>query len=136
MTEDLFPRLLATLGMLILRRDAQGGFAMEGQAPFWFRRMFPDQGEERAVPVAERFPFLASFLPTAENYWGSRGEGRIRSGYWVERNPAGQEVPLQASAICLDDDDYLLVEWVKGAFEEQKGMLQRARDHALDRDKP
>jgi hypothetical protein len=135
MTEPVFPRLLAALGMLVLRRDPERGFVIEGERPVWFLRLFPDHAAEAIVPVEERFPFLASFLPTAENFWGSRGHGRIWSGYWVERNPAGQEVPLRASVLCLDDDDYLIVEYVKGIYEEQKGMLQKARNHALDRDK-
>ena len=136
MTDEAFPRLLAALGYLSLRRDGEGGFVVVGDRPAWYLRLFPDRVTEQVVPVEECFPFLSTFLPTAETFWGSRGQGRNRSGYWVERYASGQEVPLQASALCLDEDDYLLVEYVKSVYEEQKGMLQKARDQALDRESP
>lgn len=128
--------LVSALGVLLLRRQDDDSFRVEGRVPYWCLRLFPDAGlgTGSPFPVVERFPFVESFLPTARNYWGTRKMGRIRSGYWVETNPSGDEVPLQASALCLEEGDYLLVESVKGSFEREKGLLQTAREKTLSHD--
>jgi hypothetical protein len=123
--------LLQAMGVLALRRGADDAFHVEGEPPHWFLRLFPGSRDEGAFPVVERFPFLESFLPTALQYWGTRKWGRIRSGYWVETDPAGQDVPLQASAVHLEGGDYLVVENVRGVYQQEAAMLQKARENAL-----
>jgi len=131
---ELAKEILESLGFLVLERDADGAFRPTGARPFWYLRLFPAavrEGED-AIPVEERFPFLASFLPTAENYWAARGEGLIRSGYWVETYPTGEEVPLKATALAKSGKSLLLVEYVRGDFEHIKGVLQKARENKLE----
>jgi hypothetical protein len=123
--------LLHALGILVLRREADEEFRLEGDAPHWLVRLFPGGVADRPFPVVERFPFLESFLPTAAQYWGTRKWGRVRSGYWIETDPSGNEVPLQASAVHLEDGDYLTVENVRGVFQQEAGVLQKARENAL-----
>lgn len=124
-------KLVQALGILVLRRDADDSFRVEGEPPPWLPRLFPGAAGEGPFPVAERFPFLESFLPNARGYWGARKEGRVRSGYWVETDPAGGEVPLQASAVHVAGCDYLVVENVTSVFRQEAGVLQKARENAL-----
>jgi len=124
--------LLARLGFLVLRRADDDTFVRVGDAPLWFLRLFPDAEVSAPLHVEEAFPFLESFLPTARNYWGSRGRGRIRSGQWISHYPSGEELPLEASAISHEEQDYLLIEFNKSVYERDKGYLQKARENALD----
>ena len=125
--------LLARLGYLVLRRIEDREFQRMGEPPLWFVRMDVDAARRpEPIDVIEMFPFLDSFLPTAANYWGSRGSGRIRSGQWISHYPSGEEVPLEASAICRGNDDLLLIEFNKSVYERDKGYLQKARDNALE----
>ena len=123
--------LLQAMGLLALRRGTDDMFSVEGEPPHWFARLFPGGAGTDPFPLAERFPFLESFLPTALDYWGTRKWGRIRSGYWVETDPAGQDVPLQASAVHLEGGDYLVIENVRGVYQQETAMLQKAREGAL-----
>ncbi len=134
MNESNLADLVATLGILVLSRtDAVCGFRMEGTPPLWFVRLFPEGAQSRVVDANERFPFLESFLPTAENFWASSAHGRIRSGEWTEEL-AGKEVPLQASAVVLDGAPLLLIEHVRSDYERIKGVLQKARERKLESD--
>jgi len=123
--------VLAALGVLVLSRGRDGAFAIRGSKPAWYLRLFPDAKED-PIRVVDRFPFLESFLPTAEKFWGAKGAGMIRSGFWVETYPSGREVPLQAAATVIGGEELLLVEYVRGEFEHVKGLLQKAREHRLE----
>lgn len=124
--------LLARLGFLVLLRRDDGQFERSGEPPLWFVRMAPEVAHRpEPLDLVQLFPFLDSFLPTAANYWGTRGRGRIRSGQWLSHYPSGEEVPLEASAICRDNNDLLLIEFNKSVYDRDKGYLQKARTNAL-----
>lgn len=122
--------LLAVLGILVLERHDDGRFTREGTPPLWYLRLGPDEGPE--FDVAARFPFLEAWLPTAENFWGSKEIGRIKSGEWLEATPTGKDLPLRASAVVLDNERLLLVEHVRSEHERMKGLLQTARENKLE----
>ena len=129
--------ILESLGILVLERDDDASFRPVGRRPLWYLRRFPAAAPEgdAPLPVPERFPFLGSFLPTAENYWAAKGSGLIRSGYWVETYPTGEEVPLKATALVTGGRKLLLVEYVRGDFEHIKGVLQKARENKLEEER-
>ena len=83
------------------------------------------------VRLAERMPFLESFLPDAEECWISGGDGRVESGAWVERADGGREVALEASAFRLAGKRILLVRNPQKQFAEESELLQKARESAL-----
>ena len=125
--------ILATLGILTLRRNGDGQFHLEGSRPIWYLRLFSDaEPSGGIVDVTARFPFLESFLPTAENFWTSNSSGLIRSGFWVESYASGKEVPLKADALIVEDVAFLLIEYVRSDFEHIKGVLQKARENMLE----
>jgi signal transduction histidine kinase/DNA-binding NarL/FixJ family response regulator len=83
------------------------------------------------VRLAERIPFLESFLPDAEDCWNSGTDGRVESGSWIERAPDGREVALEASAFRLAEKRILLIRNPQRQFAEESGLLQKARESVL-----
>ena len=57
-------RILAALDCAILKWEARR-YALVGEPPGWW------PAPERDFPLAERFPFLESFLPEAESCWAA-----------------------------------------------------------------
>lgn len=132
MPDSLAPEILSTMGVLVTRRKDFEEFILEGPLPLWYLRMIgPDSKAGDKLEIGEHFSFLETFLPTAMNFWGANKPGRIRSGYWVEMN-AGNELPLKACAACVEGEHFLLIEYVKTAYDQGKGHLQKARDHMLE----
>ena len=100
----------------------------DGKAPIG-RLSVP--GGSGVVRLAERMPFLESFLPDAENCWNSGADRRVESGSWIERAPDGREVALEASAFRLAGKRILLIRNPQRQFAEELGLLQKARESAL-----
>lgn len=84
-----------------------------------------------AVALAERMPFLGSFLPDAEDSWNSATGGRAQSGTWIEQVEGGREVALEASALRLGEKRILLIRNPQKEFDEESTLLQKARESAL-----
>ena len=133
-SESIAAELLSVLGIFVLEREPGGRFMMIGAAPHWFLQLCPgaDDGPE-ALSRAVRFPFFENFLEDAETFWASRGGGRLKSGLWTETGPRGEEVHLEASAVCLGPRRIVLIENQILAHEEKQFVLQKARTSNLKR---
>jgi signal transduction histidine kinase/HPt (histidine-containing phosphotransfer) domain-containing protein len=81
--------------------------------------------------LAERMPFLESFLPDAEECWNSNGDGRVDSGSWIERFEGGRQLALEASAFRLAGKRILLIRNPQKRFAEESQLLQKARESAF-----
>ena len=126
--------VFAVLGILVLEREAGGRFRRIGPAPAWFTSLRPgaDAGHEE-LKRAIAFPFLENFLLDAEAFWTSTGAGRLRSGLWAETGPLGEEVQLEATAVCLGPRKIVLIENQTLFHDEKQAMLQKARTSTLKR---
>ena len=123
--------VLHALGFAVLTRGDDGALRVSGAPPGWLARLWPalrDAGGE--LPVAES-PFLENFLVDAAECWRGAAGGRADSGPWVEREAAGAEVPLQASALTVEGRAILLLERLGEEFEARKAVLQRARETVI-----
>ncbi len=133
MTEDsIGNELLAALEVVVLEEAPGGMLRPVGSVPRWFARLRPDSASGREMPLeALGSAFLENFLIDADNFWTSRGSGRLRSGPWTEVGPMGTEFHLEASAVCVGERRILLLE--SGAYGEKQATLQKARSDNLRR---
>ena len=126
--------LFAALDQAVMTRTGAGAFRLAAPPPAWLDRFFE---AKMAVgdPIApgNRFPFLENFLFDAEAFWAASAEGRIRSGSWVEEDPAGREWALEAAAVALGQEKVLLLSFLGGAHEERVDALQSARENLFIR---
>jgi two-component system, sensor histidine kinase and response regulator len=124
--------LLAALDILIAERVEGSIFRPCGQIPDFAKRLFTAErrGQHVYVDVGEN-PFLAHFLTEAENMWACPRPGRLTSGPWIETDENENEIPLEASALCVKDRRFLIVETVGIDFEERRRLLQSARERQV-----
>ncbi|MCI0487344.1 MAG: ATP-binding protein [Blastocatellia bacterium] len=131
--EPIKADILAALDVAVLERTSEGEFKLMGAAPLWFARFYPDATARHTVlRPQEKFIFLEHFLVDAHAFWRGKGEGRLRSGAWVETDESGETLHLEASALCLGRRKVLIVELLRFSYEEVHLLTQKAREKSLD----
>src|SRR3984957_15852075 len=83
------------------------------------------------VRIGDASPFLENFLFDAEQFWASKSSGSVNSGNWTERDSAGREIPLEASAYLLEGKRLIVVRTLSETFDQQQELFQTARDSLL-----
>jgi signal transduction histidine kinase/CheY-like chemotaxis protein len=133
---SLAHRFLDELGYVLLEHRGNGVFALCSPAPAWFTELWgvsPD--EHGGIPLAQKSAYLESFLYEADAFWISHGMGSCQSELWIEKTPAGREIPLQAMALLLDEKRYLALHSPELQFQERTQILQTARNSLLVHEK-
>ena len=123
---------LAALNFVPLEGMENGAFRLLEKAPDWLLRFCPEAtlaGNE--LRPGDRFPVLENFLVDAERFWLAQEEGRLCSGVWTETDAAGNEIPLEASALWVRGRKILLLELLNGSYEQKQSLIQKAREHSL-----
>jgi len=134
--ESIAAALLAAEGYAPFEYLGGGKFQALGKLPTFCTELLGDGAAAGApVALAERMPFLESFLPDAEDCWNSAAGGRPESGVWVERVGGGRELALEAAALRLGEKRVLLIRNAQQEFAEESGLLQKARESALDHER-
>ena len=125
---------VALLDAAVWRRKDDGSFVLEGVPPPWLARNLGRATTRGIVPDAyEKAPFLEHFLGEAAALWSSGAAGSLRSGPWTEAMGDGDEWPLEAIALRLDDGTGVLMVQHQGESDrERRGILQGARATHLD----
>jgi signal transduction histidine kinase len=125
--------ILAALDKLVLERRRDGSFVVRDEPPPWLGRLGLD-GAQRDEPLAlERLPFLEEFLPEAEAAWAGR-RSRVDSGCWTEMTADGEELHLEAVALCVGSSEILVITRDDTLFIERRRVLTRARELSLTHD--
>jgi signal transduction histidine kinase len=128
---DACGSVFAALDKLVLERKADE-FTLLERPPAWFHRLGLETPEPGAPIAIERhLPFLDAFLPEAEQVWRGGGSGRGDSGMWTEVTPGGDELHLEASALLVGGSCLLVITRNDELFQEQRRVLQRARELSL-----
>ena len=126
----MIPRgtLMTALDMLVLEPADGGGFVLGAEPPPWLALLgaAPSPAEPRAFD--HLLPFLEAFLPDAEAAWSSEPPRRVRSCIWTQVTPSGEALHLEASALRVGSSRLLVVTRADALFEEQRRVLQRARE--------
>lgn len=117
---------LSVLNIVALERGDDGAFAVVGQPPDWFQRVFPDED------LGGASPYLADFLAeTAELQPAGGGPAKVYSGVWTQRDTAGGECGLEAWAVRIGGRRVLLIRLLGEEFELRRAALQKARETTL-----
>lgn len=131
-----FAELLARQQVLILERETDGHFRMEGLIPDWFasfgRAAIADGASFKPAAV---FPFLEQFFLDADRFWESGEGGELRSGFWTEDAEDGSEIHLEATACRVGGTPVLLVRRIETEFDQLHRALQRGREIAITHDR-
>jgi signal transduction histidine kinase/CheY-like chemotaxis protein len=131
-SESIAAALLESEGYAAFEYLGDAAFQTIG-TPSKFCLELVDESVASGAPIrlTDRMPFLESFLPDAEECWGSGGEGRVDSGSWIERGANGRELALEASAFRIAGKRIMLIRNPQKRFADDVQLLQKARESAL-----
>lgn len=132
---SLLGGVVRAMGLLVLSRDAGGGFAWVGELPAWAEG-FGCSGDAPCDP-ASSFAFLEFFLSEAEaaGVWADGGPEKLASEAWSEPDRRGVDHQLEAVALRVGGVGVLVVEGVGVDFVQSQGILQTARERRLAMDR-
>lgn len=130
--EAVAAALLESEGYAAFEYLGDGAFHAVGAPPRFCAQLLGDGAAAGgSLRLTERMPFLESFLPDAEQCWGTDEDGRVESGAWIERGEGGRELALEASAFRLGGKRILLIRNPQKRFQGESELLQKARELAL-----
>jgi signal transduction histidine kinase len=133
MDESLTDKIFAAWDFLVLERLDVGSFRVAGAIPDWVKVCFPHltDGDTVLIPE-EQFLFLDNFLIDAEEFWLNNRQKRLKSGIWTETYVPGNECYFEASAMCINNQNLLLIELLNPEVEEKYQIIQKARENNLN----
>ncbi len=106
--------------------NIQSGVRISGKAPL---------ARDKSIRLAEASPLLENFLIDAEGFWNSNREGSANSPVWIERDPSGRDVQLEAAALHVDGKNVLLIRNLASTYAERQKLYQAARDSLLEHER-
>lgn len=125
-------RLLAALDQLVLEHVGDGSFVVIEEPPPWFLRLgLAPPWRGRPLRLDHVLPFLEVFLPEAEQAWSRGGSLRVGSDGFTQVTEDGEELHLEATALCLGSSPLLVITRNDALFDERRRVLQRARELRL-----
>jgi signal transduction histidine kinase len=77
------------------------------------------------------FPVLSTFVEQAEDVWRGRASAPLCSELWTRVGTNGEEIHLQGFALRVQASDVLVIARNDRLFEQQRLVLQRARELRL-----
>ena len=127
---------LRQLDYALFEHRGDGRFALLADPPAWLSQLW---GEESAtqqhLSLAEKSPFLENFLSDAVDFWSAAQSGSLDSGAWLEKSSSGTEIPLQATALLLENRPILAIYSPGSQYQERVQILQTARNSTLEHEK-
>jgi diguanylate cyclase (GGDEF)-like protein len=135
--DGLGSMILKALDMAVLRRIHPRQYRFNGLAPDFYSAIFPASADGAPCGNPWEFsPMLDYFLNEAEEIFaeGAR-DGVISSGFWLENDQEGREVPLSAAARRVDGIDIIIIHAAWDDYTARARILRQARNELLVRQK-
>jgi signal transduction histidine kinase/CheY-like chemotaxis protein len=129
------PEFLRELGFLLLLHKGHGRFELLSPVPGWLTELWEVPPHSSEIAIAEKSPFLENFLFEADAFWDSNRKGVCQSETWIEKSPAGREIPLEVIALQWEGKRYLALHSAEPQFRERAQLLQTARNSLLDHER-
>jgi len=130
----LSDKVLLALDMAVLRRLKPRQYQFSGLAPDFYSSLFPASAEGSPCDSPWEFsPMLDYFLGEAEEFFAHGAKGACCSGFWLEGELEGREIPLTASARQVDGISFIVIHAARDDYTERARILRQARLELLKR---
>jgi PAS domain S-box-containing protein len=131
--DDLPAAILHSQGYALFEYVDDGLFQPLGEPPKWWIEISDTNNNPKgSARLAERFPFVESFLVEAQEFWLLKAQGCVRSGIWMEGGRDQCPMPLECSALWLDERRLFLIQSIPlDIYEQQYHLFQTARQARL-----
>ena len=118
---SILESFLAVQGYALFEYAGNGVFHPIGEYPKWCENLWKGAlGRDKSIRLGETSPLLENFLIDAEGFWNSNREGSANSPVWIERDPSGREVQLEAAALHVDSKNVLLIRNLASTYHERQ----------------
>lgn len=137
MKNTTLKKIFDVLDTVILERQSDGSFDIWKEAPVWFQILFAScMPVSSKLAISDETSFLGNFLIDAADYWNSGKDKQVLwSGAWEEILEPGENILMEAGAICLEGRDILIIRALFHTGEAYKEALQSAREEIIASDK-
>ena len=127
-----FSSLIQSLDIAVFARKKDTTFELISLKPDWFDH-FCDADLEtgQTLTLGLLFPFIDCFLHEAHDVWQSGTRKPHRSGIWVEQRADGQQIALEASALCDQDTSLLIIQNMSEQHANRQAEVQVFRENTL-----
>ncbi len=133
---SILESFLAAQGYALFEYTGNGVFHPIGEYPKWCENLWKGAlARDKSIRLADASPLLENFLIDAEGFWNSNREGSANSPVWIERDPSGREVQLEAAALHVDGKNVLLIRNLASTYAERQKLYQAARDSLLEHER-
>jgi signal transduction histidine kinase/DNA-binding NarL/FixJ family response regulator/HPt (histidine-containing phosphotransfer) domain-containing protein len=133
---SILESFLAAQGYALFEYTGNGVFHPIGEYPKWCQNLWKGAlARDKSIRLGEASPLLENFLIDAEGFWNSNREGSANSPVWIERDPSGRDVQLEAAALHVDDKNVLLIRNLASTYAERQKLYQAARDSLLEHER-
>ena len=133
---SILESFLTAQGYALFEYTGNGVFHPIGEYPKWCQSLWKGAlARDKSIRLAESSPLLDNFLIDAEAFWNSNREGSANSPVWIERDPSGREVQLEAAALHVDGKNVLLIRNLASTYAERQKLYQAARDSLLEHER-
>jgi hypothetical protein len=133
---SILESFLATQGYALFEYEGNGVFHPIGEYPKWCQNLWKGAlARDKSIRLADASALLENFLIDAEGFWNSNREGSANSPVWIERDPSGREVQLEAAALHVDGKNVLLIRNLASTYAERQKLYQAARDSLLEHER-
>ncbi|MCP4104796.1 MAG: hypothetical protein GY749_04550 [Desulfobacteraceae bacterium] len=119
------------LDILVMEQTDNGLFELAGGVPCNLEMFCPKQ--DKGFRPDENSLFLKNFLIDAESHWAEENPEKLKSGPWLEIDPAGNECAFEATAVFLKNRKILMIETARSSYEEKQFIIQKELSLAYHR---
>jgi len=123
--------LFESLSMVVYRRDIQGQFTLVSESTDWLAKVLEQNDAVDTDDITSALPFLEWFTVGAVEHWKLGANGTLCSEDWEESFPDGTVVALVARAVCHEQEQLLILEYLGDRYERTKQVHQTAREMLL-----
>ncbi len=132
---DIAIDILERLEIAVFQQVSSNTFTAAGALPRWFVNLFGENASparQNPVDLVHFFPFLEFFLAgEADGLWKNPGKKTVISDLWIETDPNGKEIYLEAVALGVKDKNVLLIQPIDSESSKNILHIQRGREKSL-----
>lgn len=132
--DKLLSTLCCNLNSAVFVQETAGHFRLYTDMPTWLV-FFLSHSSPGGYALAELFPYLTCFMEDAEQHWQAQCPAPLTSGVWVETDELGNELPLEASALYINQQAVLLIQNLGEKYHQEVSHLQQLREGLLTQEK-
>jgi len=128
---DLIYSILNSIDIAVLKRVGPENYTLVGNAPGFYRDLYPDDENGPCAAPWKYSDMLAFFLEDAEHFFSDEKEGQYASSVWQETGVDGDKA-LFAQALITPEGKAIIVRRLRDEYIERVRILQKVRENLIE----